>query len=167
MDYLDNIHIPFPHQQQIGESNIDYKRFVYYKDLGAKRSLKKVSEFFGVTDRRIEQISSKNHWVDRIHAINKVENEQIISTVLSYVGETARDLAEEIKPVIFNIISEISEKDLRQMNPTELKGLLDVCYKIINRSMELDLHRYKLPTWNILRSTLNGIGNRMAIRTIE
>ena len=43
----------------------------------------------------------------------------------------ARDLAEEIKPVIFNIISEISEKDLRQMNPTELKGLLDVCYKII------------------------------------
>ena len=131
MDYLDNMDIPFPHQQQIGESNIDYKRFVYYKDLGAKRSLKKVSEFFGVTDRRIEQISSKNHWVDRIHAINKVENEQIIGAVLSYVGETARDLAEEIKPVIFNIISEISEKDFRQMNPTELKGLLDVCYKII------------------------------------
>jgi hypothetical protein len=73
----------------------------------------------------------KNHWVDRLHAINKIENDQIISTVLSYIGETARDLANDIKPVLFDLIAEIAETPKNNLNPTELKGLLDVCYKII------------------------------------
>jgi|TARA_R100000655_G_scaffold29818_5_gene60293 hypothetical protein len=131
MDYLDDLYIPNPYQQQIDETNIDYKRFLFYKDLGARRSLKKVSAFFGVSDRRIAQISVKNHWVDRLHAINKIENDQIISTVLSYIGETARDLANDIKPVLFDLIAEIAETPKNNLNPTELKGLLDVCYKII------------------------------------
>ena len=131
MEYIDDMHLALPHQQQVSESNIDYKRFLYYKDLGAKRSLKKVSDFFGVSSRRIEQISVQNHWIDRLHAINNIENDQIIATVLSYIGETARDLANEIKPVLFDIITEISETPKGNMNPTELKGMLDVCYKII------------------------------------
>jgi hypothetical protein len=102
-------------------------------DLGAKRSLKKVSDNFGITDRRVQQISSKNQWVDRINAINKMLNEQIISIVLAQVGETVRDLAEEIKPLVFKIINEINERDLASMNPTELKGILDICYKMISQ----------------------------------
>ena len=131
MDYIDDMHLALPHQQQVGESNIDFKRFQYYLDMGASRTYKKVSENFGITERRIQQISAKNGWKDRIFAINKMLNEQIISTVLAQVGETARDLSEQIKPVIFKIINEINEKDLASMNPTELKGILDVFYKIL------------------------------------
>ena len=125
--------LALPYQQQVGESNIDFKRFQYYMNLGAKRTLKRVSDNFGITDRRIQQISSKNGWVDRINAINKMLNEQIISIVLAQVGETVRDLADEIKPLVFKIINEINERDLASMNPTELKGILDICYKMISQ----------------------------------
>ena len=50
---------------------------------------------------------------------------------LLILTSTARDLANEIKPVLFDIITEISETPKGNMNPTELKGMLDVCYKII------------------------------------
>lgn len=133
MDFIDDMSLALPYQQQVGESNIDFKRFQYYLALGAARTLKKVSVNFTLTERRIKQISSKNGWVDRINAINKMLNEQIISIVLAQVGETVRDLADEIKPLVFKIINEINERDLASMNPTELKGILDICYKMISQ----------------------------------
>jgi len=133
MDYIDDMSLALPNQQQVGESNIDFKRFQYYLGLGAGRTLTKVSENFSLTERRIYQISSKNQWQDRVKAINKMLNEQIIGEVFAQVGETARDLANELKPVIFRIINEINERDLASLNPTELKGLLDVCYKMISQ----------------------------------
>ena len=42
-------------------------------------------------------------------------------------------MAEEIKPLVFKIINEINERDLLSMNPTELKGILDICYKMISQ----------------------------------
>ena len=133
MDYIDDMSLALPNQQQVGESNVDFKRFQYYLGLGAGRTLKKVSNNFSLTDRRIYQISSKNQWVDRVKAINKMLNEQIVQEVYAQVGETARDLADSLKPLIFRIISEINERDLASMNPTELKGILDVCYKMISQ----------------------------------
>jgi len=133
MDYIDDMSLALPNQQQVGESNVDFKRFQYYLGLGASRTLKKVSNNFSLTDRRIYQISSKNQWVDRVKAINKMLNEQIVQEVYAQVGETARDLADNLKPLIFRIISEINERDLASMNPTELKGILDVCYKMISQ----------------------------------
>jgi len=129
--FFDDMFIAFPHQQQEDESNIDFKRFEYYLSLGASRSLKKVSDNFGITPRRVEQISSKNHWTDRIKAINNIMNEQVISEIMSQIGETARDLSDKIKPIVFKILDQLDERDLSEMNPTELKGVLDVCYKII------------------------------------
>tara|TARA_R110000824_G_scaffold35957_2_gene112151 strand:+ start:208 stop:708 length:501 start_codon:yes stop_codon:yes gene_type:complete len=133
MDYIDDMSLALPNQQQVGESNVDFKRFQYYLGLGASRTLKKVSNNFSLTDRRIYQISSKNQWVDRVKAINKMLNEQIVQEVYAQVGETARDLADSLKPLIFRIISEINERDLASMNPTELKGILDVCYKMVSQ----------------------------------
>jgi len=133
MDYIDDMSLALPNQQQVGESNVDFKRFQYYLGLGASRTLKKVSNNFSLTDRRIYQISSKHQWVDRVKAINRMLNEQIVQEVYAQVGETARDLADSLKPLIFRIISEINERDLASMNPTELKGILDVCYKMISQ----------------------------------
>ena len=133
MDYIDDMSLALPNQQQVGESNVDFKRFQYYLGLGASRTLKKVSNNFSLTDRRIYQISSKHQWVDRVKAINKMLNEQIVQEVYAQVGETARDLADSLKPLIFRIINEINERDLASMNPTELKGILDVCYKMISQ----------------------------------
>lgn len=133
MDYIDDMSLALPNQQQVGESNVDFKRFQYYLGLGAGRTLKKVSNNFSLTDRRIYQISSKHQWVDRVKAINRMLNEQIVQEVYAQVGETARDLADSLKPLIFRIISEINERDLASMNPTELKGILDVCYKMISQ----------------------------------
>ena len=133
MDYIDDMSLALPNQQQVGESNIDFKRFQYYLGLGASRSYEKVSNNFTITDRRVKQIAVKNQWQDRIKAINKMINEQIINEVLAQVGETARDLADELKPLVFKIINEINERDLASMNPTELKGILDICYKIISQ----------------------------------
>jgi hypothetical protein len=133
MDYIDDMSLALPNQQQVGESNVDFKRFQYYLGLGASRTLKKVSNNFSLTDRRIYQISSKHQWVDRVKAINRMLNEQIVQEVYAQVGETARDLADNLKPLIFRIISEINERDLAPMNPTELKGILDVCYKMISQ----------------------------------
>ena len=133
MDYIDDMALALPNQQQVGETNADFKRFQYYLGLGAARTYKKVSDNFSISDRRVWQIAAKNQWQDRIKAINKMLNEQIVSEVFAQVGETARDLAEHIKPVIFKVITEISERDLASMNPTELKGILDICYKIISQ----------------------------------
>ena len=133
MDYIDDMSLALPNQQQVGESNADFKRFQYYLGLGASRTLKKVSNNFSLTDRRIYQISSKHQWVDRVKAINRMLNEQIVQEVYAQVGEIARDLADNLKPLIFRIISEINERDLASMNPTELKGILDVCYKMISQ----------------------------------
>ena len=133
MDYIDDMSLALPNQQQVGESNIDFKRFQYYLGLGASRSYEKVSNNFTITDRRVKQIAVKHQWQDRIKAINRMLNEQIINEVLAQVGETARDLADNLKPLIFRIISEINERDLASMNPTELKGILDVCYKMISQ----------------------------------
>ena len=133
MDYIDDMSLALPNQQQVGESNVDFKRFQYYLGLGASRTLKKVSNNFSLTNRRIYQISSKHQWVDRVKAINRMLNEQIVQEVYAQVGETARDLADSLKPLIFRIISEINERDLASMNPTELKGILDVCYKMISQ----------------------------------
>ncbi len=133
MDYIDDMSLALPNQQQVGESNVDFKRFQYYLGLGASRTLKKVSQNFSLSDRRIYQIAAKNQWTDRVKAINKMLNEQIISEVFAQVGETARDLADELKPLIFRIINEINERDLASMNPTELKGILDICYKMISQ----------------------------------
>jgi hypothetical protein len=127
MDYIDDMSLALPNQQQVGESNVDFKRFQYYLGLGASRTLKKVSQNFSLTDRRIYQIAAKNQWTDRVKAINKMLNEQIISEVFAQVGETARDF------LIFRIINEINERDLASMNPTELKGILDICYKMISQ----------------------------------
>ena len=133
MDYIDDMSLALPNQQQVGESNADFKRFQYYLGLGASRTLKKVSNNFSLTNRRIYQISSKHQWVDRVKAINRMLNEQIVQEVYAQVGETARDLADNLKPLIFRIISEINERDLASMNPTELKGILDVCYKMVSQ----------------------------------
>lgn len=133
MDYIDDMSLALPNQQQVGESNIDFKRFQYYLGLGASRSYKKVSNNFTITDRRVKQIAVKHQWQDRIKAINRMLNEQIINEVLAQVGETARDLADELKPLVFKIINEINERDLASMNPTELKGILDVCYKMVSQ----------------------------------
>ena len=133
MDYIDDMSLALPNQQQVGESNVDFKRFQYYLGLGASRTLKKVSNNFSLTNRRIYQISSKHQWVDRVKAINRMLNEQIVQEVYAQVGETARDLADNLKPLIFRIISEINERDLASMNPTELKGILDVCYKMVSQ----------------------------------
>jgi len=133
MDYIDDMSLALPNQQQVGESNIDFKRFQYYLGLGAARTLPQVAQNFSLSERRIYQISAKNQWLDRVKAINKMLNEQIVSEVYAQVGETARDLADNLKPVIFKVINEISERDLASMNPTELKGILDVCYKIISQ----------------------------------
>jgi len=133
MDYIDDMSLALPNQQQVGESNIDFKRFQYYLALGAGRTLPQVAQNFSLSERRIYQISAKNQWQDRVKAINKMLNEQIIGEVFAQVGETARDLAEELKPVIFKVISEINERDLASMNPTELKGILDICYKMISQ----------------------------------
>ena len=133
MDYIDDMSLALPNQQQVGESNADFKRFQYYLGLGASRTLKKVSNNFSLTNRRIYQISSKHQWVDRVKAINRMLNEQIVQEVYAQVGETARDLADSLKPLIFRIISEINERDLASMNPTELKGILDVCYKMVSQ----------------------------------
>ena len=133
MDYIDDMSLALPNQQQVGESNVDFKRFQYYLGLGASRTLKKVSNNFSLTDRRIYQISSKHQWVDRVKAINRMLNEQIVQEVYAQVGETARDLADSLKPLIFRIISEINERDLASMNPTELKGILDVFYKMVSQ----------------------------------
>ena len=133
MDYIDDMSLALPNQQQVEESNVDFKRFQYYLGLGASRTLKKVSNNFSLTDRRIYQISSKHQWVDRVKAINRMLNEQIVQEVYAQVGETARDLADSLKPLIFRIISEINERDLASMNPTELKGILDVCYKMVSQ----------------------------------
>jgi len=133
MDYIDDMSLALPNQQQVGESNVDFKRFQYYLGLGASRTLKKVSNNFSLTNRRIYQISSKHQWVDRVKAINRMLNEQIVQEVYAQVGETARDLADSLKPLIFRIISEINERDLASMNPTELKGILDVCYKMVSQ----------------------------------
>ena len=133
MDYIDDMSLALPNQQQVGESNVDFKRFQYYLGLGASRTLKKVSNNFSLTDRRIYQISSKHQWVDRVKAINRMLNEQIVQEVYAQVGETARDLADSLKPLTFRIISEINERDLASMNPTELKGILDVCYKMVSQ----------------------------------
>ena len=46
MDYIDDMSLAFPHQQQVGETNVDFKRFQYYLSLGASRTLKKVSKNF-------------------------------------------------------------------------------------------------------------------------
>ena len=46
MDYIDDMSLALPNQQQVGESNIDFKRFQYYLALGASRTLSKVSENF-------------------------------------------------------------------------------------------------------------------------
>jgi hypothetical protein len=133
MDYIDDMSLALPNQQQVGESNIDFERFQYYLGLGASRSYKKVSNNFTITDRRVKQIAVKHQWQDRIKAINRMLNEQIINEVLAQVGETARDLADELKPLVFKIINEINERDLASMNPTELKGILDVCYKMVSQ----------------------------------
>ena len=117
MDYIDDMSLALPNQQQVGESNADFKRFQYYLGLGASRTLKKVSNNFSLTDRRIYQISSKHQWVDRVKAINRMLNEQIVQEVYAQVGETARDLADSLKPLIFRIISEINERYLASMNP--------------------------------------------------
>ena len=95
-----------PNQQQVGESNIDFKRFQYYLALKVEHylELQKTS-----VCQRIYQISAKNQWQDRVKAINKMLNEQIIGEVFAH-RETARDLAEELKPVIFKVISEINER---------------------------------------------------------
>ena len=98
MDYIDDMSLALPNQQQVGESNVDFKRFQYYLGLGASRTLKKVSNNFSLTDRRIYQISSKHQWVDRVKAINRMLNEQIVQEVYAQVGETARDLADNLKP---------------------------------------------------------------------
>ena len=50
MDYIDDMSLALPNQQQVGESNVDFKRFQYYLALGAGRSLSKVSENFSLTE---------------------------------------------------------------------------------------------------------------------
>ena len=39
MDYIDDMSLALPNQQQVGESNVDFKRFQYYLGLGASRTL--------------------------------------------------------------------------------------------------------------------------------
>ena len=90
MDYIDDMSLALPNQQQVGESNIDFKRFQYYLGLGAARTLPQVAQNFSLSERRIYQISAKNQWLDRVKAINKMLNEQIVSEVYAQVGETAR-----------------------------------------------------------------------------
>jgi hypothetical protein len=130
-EYIDDMSLALPHQQQVEESDIDFKRFQYYLGLGASRTLKKVSNNFGISKRRIEQVSSKNQWKDRLHAINRMMNEQIVSEVLAQAGETVQGISEKVNPLIFKILEEIANRDLIDMTPVELKGILDTCYKMI------------------------------------
>jgi|TARA_R110002020_G_scaffold15995_4_gene56803 hypothetical protein len=130
-EYIDDMSLALPHQQQVGESDIDFKRFQYYLGLGASRTLKKVSNNFTISERRIKQVSSKNQWKDRLHAINRMMNEQIVSEVLAQAGETVQGISEKVNPLIFKVLEEIGNRDLIDMTPVELKGILDTCYKMI------------------------------------
>ena len=130
-EYIDDISLALPHQQQVGESDRDFQRFQYYLGLGASRTLKKVSDKFTISERRIKQISSKNQWKDRLHAINRMMNEQIVSEVLAQAGETVQGISEKVNPLIFKVLEEIGNRDLIDMTPVELKGILETCYKMV------------------------------------
>ena len=54
-----------------------------------------------------------------------------ITTNREKVEETARELSKQKKTIIIKIKKKKKKKDLASMNPTELKGILDVCYKIL------------------------------------
>ena len=123
--------LALPNQQQVGETSIDYKRFQCYLGLGAARTLKKVSESVRISERQIRRISVKNQWRDRLHAINRMMNEQIVSEVLAQAGETVQGISEKVNPLIFKVLEEIGNRDLIDMTPVELKGILDTCYKMI------------------------------------
>lgn len=123
--------LALPHQQQVGETSIDYRRFQTYLGLGASRTLKKVSESVRISERQIGRISVKNQWRDRLHAINKMKNEQIVNEVLAQAGEAVQGISEKINPLIFKILDEIENREMKDMTPLELKGFLETCYKMI------------------------------------
>ena len=123
--------LALPNQQQIAETAIDYKRFQCYLGLGASRTLKKVSESVGISERQIARVSVKNQWKDRLHAINRMMNDQIVNEVLAQAGETVQGISDQVNPLIFKILEEIANRDLMDMSSVELKGFLDTFYKMI------------------------------------
>ena len=49
MDYIDDMSLALPNQQQVVESNIDFKRFQYYLGLGAAITLPQVAKNFSLS----------------------------------------------------------------------------------------------------------------------
>lgn len=57
-----------PWERQENETKPAFEAFVLYRDMGTKRSIRRVGQELGKSRALVERWSTKNHWIDRVQA---------------------------------------------------------------------------------------------------
>jgi hypothetical protein len=130
-----------------GETSKDYQAFCLYRDLGAERSIRKVSEATGIGERYLFDLKRKFDWDERIRKWEKFQEDyklrkrlesidEMEKRHLSFIRECYSAIEVPLRVFLERIQSEADK--LRNMNIDELFGLVAKGINVFAKLVEIE-----------------------------
>jgi hypothetical protein len=133
----------YPWDRQDGETSNNYAAFITYRDLGARRSLRKASCLFynipedqfdpmGAKIRTLAKWSSKFRWVARVEEyddwMQKLEDAEDIEAIKA-MRKRHVQLTTVVQSKIVTYLNGLDERTIQRMNPDQAMRMLDLAIK--------------------------------------
>lgn len=127
-----------PWERQKGESAQAYEAFVTYRDMGAERSVTRVSQSLNKSRGLIGRWSSQWNWTERVRAYdNELEKEARAKAVKDRKAMTERHIgiAMQVQKKALEALASLSVED---MSPKDVKEYIKMATDLerLNRTLE-------------------------------
>lgn len=127
-----------PWERQKGESAQAYEAFVSYRDMGAERSVTRVSQSLNKSRGLIGRWSSQWNWTERVRAYdNELEKEARAKAVKDRKAMTERHIgiAMQVQKKALEALASLSVED---MSPKDVKEYIKMATDLerLNRTLE-------------------------------
>lgn len=115
------------------ETSRSFEAFIVYRDMGPRRSLRKVAAAMRKNVMRINEWSSKNGWVERTLAWDdyqdKIRREGQIEAIKT-MNQRHIKLAQLLQSKAIDKLSKMGETDISNMSPRDIGVFLDLAVKV-------------------------------------
>lgn len=132
-----------PWERQKGESAQAFEAFTTYRDMGAERSLRAVSQRLGKSKTIIDRWSREKDWVERVRAYdNDLDKEARAKAVKDRKAMTERHIgiAMQVQKKALEALASLSVED---MSPKDVKEYIKMATDLerLNRTLEEESSR--------------------------
>ena len=124
------IHEPDPWERQLNESTQAFEAFAVYRDMGASRSLAKVSRVLCKSKALMERWSTDHDWVKRVAAWDAEKDRVARETQINDIVEMRKRHAAIAKKMMDTADSALSNINPNDVSTNEIARLVEIASKL-------------------------------------